>query len=100
MRGLVLLRKARGPGVKVRPQLRQRYTRTVSSFLARVPFGATFVLLQDGQSSGDLTPESGRVVLVARAVLAVRGMRNLIRGGIGDVIDLQRRPARKETGGR
>jgi hypothetical protein len=58
--------------------------------LVRVPLDPTFVLLQDGQRSGGLTPESGRVVvLVTRAVWTVRGMRDVIKGGIGKVTNLQ-----------
>ena len=39
-------------GVKVRRHDLQRYSRIVSSFLARLPFGAILRLLQAGQRSG------------------------------------------------
>ena len=50
---------ARGPGVKTRRHDAQRYSRTFSSFLMRLPFGAMLRLLQDGQRSGGLIGERG-----------------------------------------
>ena len=45
----------------------QRYSRTVSSFLVRLPLGAMFRLLQDGQRSGGLIGDRALAGLFGRA---------------------------------
>ena len=95
-RGYVLLRRARGPGVKVRRHDPQRYSRIVSSFLARLPFGATLRLSHDGQRSGGLMAIGLRDCFLGRAghpesiawpVLAVTDLQGGWRDG--QVTDLQ-----------
>ena len=58
------------PGVKVRRHDLQRYSRIISSFLARLPFGAMLRLLQDGQRSGGLMGDRG----VAEVWSVLRGI--------------------------
>jgi hypothetical protein len=52
-------------------------------------FGPTFVLLQDGQRSGDLTAECWRAVSGDAGGMTGAGHADVIKDGIGDVTDLQ-----------
>src|SRR5271169_3271618 len=68
-RGYVLLRIARGPTLKVRPQERHKNSGTSSCFFLRVPFLMRCLLLQCGQRSGSLIGErreGARVALLER----------------------------------
>ena len=63
-----------GAGVKTRLHEAQRQSWTISIFFLRVPFRATWVLLQYGQRSGRLSVWATRVIRTRVAVLGIAGV--------------------------
>ena len=82
--GYVLLRRAAGPGVKVRLHARQRQTWTISSFLRRVPFRLRLAPPQCGQRSGRLAVCGTRAIRGAGLdIIEMSGRHGSMSGDVG-----------------